>query len=402
MSTRTHIAIGKAEKAPLDTRHEGECMNNVPLIIPTPCGYQFAQQIYKHLVKTYLPRRKQTGKGVWVATEMIVFADTDQMTKILHHIRGCDAYIIADMQSAATILPTETIDDRPPSHRISMQHDNYTVYHDDKELAVSPRKVSVPRNFDMLLSVIDATRNAVKENGRITVVLPFFPSSRQDRRGGRFSLDLKRRCVALEKAGADHILTIDVHNESAVENAFEERTGLDNLYARHSVLMFLHANRDMHDASAFKRNLHYAEEFEVGVGFLYKHRTKPNVVEKVLGFGGSKEDIIGKDIYMVDDMIDTAGTIIQAAYYLRECGAKSVRIIATHAVFSPPALRRLDAAHEKHIIQEVIVTNSITHPSDVAAKPWLTIVDVAKYFAKAIDRLNNGESISALLEDEEE
>jgi ribose-phosphate pyrophosphokinase len=383
-------------------------MGRVPLIIPTPCGYQFAREIYRHLTETYLPRRKQKSNGVWVDTEMFVFADTDQMTGILKHIRGGDAYIIADVESSATILPTETVDNRPPSHRIEMREGAYTVYHGKNVLPVSPRRVSVPRNFDMFLSTVDAVRNAVKEEGHVTAVLPCFPSARQDRRGGRRSLDLKRRFLEMDALGVNRVLTNDIHNEST-ELAVPYRMGFDNLYSRKTLVDFLRARglRDniyviSPDEGAYKKIAkRYAKDLGTGVGLLDKSRDQPNVIDAV-GTGVGIIDVAGKNILLVDDMIDTAGTTVEAAEYLRDRGAASVIAITAHAVFSPPAIDRLEKAVAKGHLNEVIVTNSVTHPDAIKERQWLTTVDVAKYFAKAIDRLNVGDSISALLDDDDE
>ena len=340
---------------------------------------------------------------MWIKTEVTVFADSDALVEIKEHIRGCDVYIIADVESTSTMLP-ESIDGMQQSHKIIMERDAYRVMHDTKPLKTIPTKAGVARNFDILCSTIDAARNAVKENGRITVVVPFFPSARQDRRSGRKSLDLKRRAVQIEALGADHVLTIDIHNEST-ELAFGLRTGFDSLFAAHTFLTHLKENgKDLKnacfvapDAGAFRRNLMYAEELGVPVSFLYKHRdhTRANVIKGTLGFGGDIKMIQGKDVYIVDDMIDTAGTLVEATKFLKQNGAANITAIATHGVFSPPAFTRLEAAHADGTISSVVVTNSITHAASQEA--WLTTIDISKYFAKAIDSLNLGESISNLL-----
>lgn len=339
---------------------------------------------------------------------MQVFADSDQTVGILKHIRDQNIYIIADCESAATILPSESHYERPPSHKIVMRQDNYEVTHDKIILPVEPRKVSVPRNFDMVLSTLDAVRNAVKENGRITVVLPCFPSARQDRRGGRYSLDLKRRFVQLEALGADHVLTLDIHNEST-QLAVPYRMGYDPLYARKSIVDHIKKrgipdNLEIvsPDEGAYKKIAKkYAKDLGAHASFVDKARSDANKIESI-GAGIGKLDLEGKNIYMTDDMIDTAGTTCDAARFMRECGAASVTAIAAHPIFSPPAVSRLEDAVANGWIREVIVTNSVTLPDDIKAKPWLTTVDVTKYFAKAIDLMNAGDSISELLDKVEE
>lgn len=383
-------------------------MDRLPIIIPTPSGYEFARLLETHLRENYLPKRGLAARpgDLWATTDVTIFADTDCMVEIKKHLRGADVYIICDVESSATPLPRFE-DGAHQSHKIHLGVAKYHVKHDGQPLVLTPRKVSLARHFDILLSTIEAARNAVKESGRITAVLPCFPSGRQDRRGGRRSLDLKRRVVMLEACGCDHVLTLDIHNEST-ELAFGVRTGFDSLFSAHTIINHLHRTRDMAntyivapDAGAFKRNRIYAEELGVPVGFLYKFRDQhqPNTLLGALGFGGNAEDLRGKDVVIVDDMIDTGGTLIEAAAFLCGKGVEHVTAIASHAILSPPAIERLDRAVHAGLLRDLVVTNSIAHPPATAGRPWIRFVDISKYFAKAIDRLNQGASLSELLKE---
>lgn len=383
-------------------------MERLPIIIPTPSGYEFARLIETHLRENYLPKRGITAKPgeLWTPVDVTIFADTDCMVEIGEHIRGADVYIICDVESSATPLP-RFADAAHQHHQIHLGIDTYTVTHDGTPLLLKPRKVSLARHFDILLSTIEAARNAVKETGRITAVLPFFPSSRQDRRGGRRSLDLKRRVAMLEACGCDHVLTVDIHNEST-ELAFGARTGFDSLFSAHTIINHLRRTRDLAnthivapDAGAFRRNRIYAEEFGVPVSFLYKHRdqNQPNVVRGVMGFGGHVEDLGGRNVMIVDDMIDTGGTLIEAATFLHDKGVERVTAIAAHPILSPPAIARLSRAVDAGVLHDLVVTNSIAHPAATIGQPWIQFVDISKYFAKAIDRLNQGASLSELLKE---
>jgi ribose-phosphate pyrophosphokinase len=381
----------------------------LPLIIPTPSGYQFARGVADHLKNKYLKDRGFDPKttNIWVDTNVQVFADTDRMSEILNHIRWSDVYIVADVESTATMLPSKSAYARPPSHLISMRNNGYTVEHNDYNMELDERKISLDRNFSILLSTINATRKALTKHGNLTAVLPCFPG-RQDRRIRRSSLELKERIRMLEKAGVDHILTLDIHND-CTELALEDpRTGFDSLYARPTFINHLHSRGlpkniivISADDGAFKKTRPYAKELKTPVATMYKIREVANAVDEV-GFVGDPKTLIGKHAVLVDDIIDTAGTIVADAVYLRSHGVEAVTVIATHAIFSPPALERLEDAVQKGVIHEVIVTNSITHPESVKNLPWLTTVDVTKYFAKAIDHLNSGASISALLEPEDD
>ena len=383
-------------------------MKRLPIIIPTPSGYEFGRLLEKHLRENYLPKRGlEVGPGeLWATTDVTIFADTDCMVRVREHLRGADVYIICDVESSATPLP-QFDDAAHQSHEIHLGLDAYTVTHDGEPLALKPRKVSLARHFDILLSTIEAARNAVKETGRITAVLPCFPSSRQDRRGGRRSLDLKRRVVMLEACGCDHVLTIDIHNEST-ELAFGVRTGFDSLFSAHTLINHLRRTRDLSntyvvapDAGGFKRSLVVAEELGVPVSFLYKSRDQdqPNTVRGVMGFGGKAEDLRGKDVVIVDDIIDTAGTLVEAAAFLHSRGVERVTAIACHAILSPPAMERIGRAVEEGLLGDLVFTNSIAHPAPTTGQPWIHFVDISKYFAKAIDRLNQGASLSEQLKE---
>ena len=200
----------------------------------------------------------------------------------------------------------------------------------------------------------------------------------------------------LEACGCDHVLTIDIHNEST-ELAFGVRTGFYSLFSAHTIINYLRRTRDLSntyivapDAGGFKRSLVFAEELGLPVSFLYKSRdqNQPNTVRGMMGFGGKAEDLRGKDVVIVDDIIDTAGTLVEAAAFLNSKGVSQVTAIASHAILSPPAMERLDRAVAQSLLQGLVASNSIAHPASTTGRPWLLFLDISKYFAKAIDRLN--------------
>ncbi len=392
-------------------------MNNqpVPLILPTPSGYNIARGIEHFLQSKYLPERPVplVDADLWVPTRFRVFGDTGRIVELQRHLRGADIYVVGDVQSQATIVPDfkRVIH---LGHDITLWKDAYRVT-DNKGSSLETRSTKLPidQNFMDLLRTIEAARNAGKERTRITAVLPFFPYSRQDRRGGRYSLDSKLATTLLEASGVNHILTLDVHNPSAMESAVNAPMFVDQMTATYTFLGVLRAHPEWYplenlyfvapDSGALERNKVYAEELGCPVNYIYKRRdrSKANVVDGMFGFAGDPKGLESKDVILVDDMIDSGGTLIQAAEYLRSLRVHSVTAVTTHPVFSYPAFERLDDAYARGLLTRVFATNAVTLKSRDWDKyrDWLCPVDITKYFAKAIDRLNRDESISELLKE---
>ncbi len=388
----------------------------LPLIIPTRSGYQFARGLERWLREHYLPRRglaMSEARDLWVPTSVTTFSDTSGKVLLERHIRGEDVFVVADVQSHATLVPmTHDTPNEAYVTRLGRERCTIADRHGRGLLPVEA-KVDIDKNFQELLRTIEAARDAVTRRGYITAVLPWLPYSRQDRRTGRESLDLQMAAVQLEAVGVDYVLTIDVHNRST-GLAFRPPVKFDNLKAAHTLLHYLRSNPELYpmgnaffvapDAGAFEMNKLFGLSLDVPFSLLYKEErdaTRPNVAKSPFGLVGDTAAIRGCDVYTVDDMIDTAGTLINAAASLRELGAASVTAIATHPVLSPPATLRLARAVEEGILKAVVVTNSITLSTQEieACQGWLRIVDVQRYFAKAVDCLDRGESISKLLQD---
>jgi|GEM_PF-1771883 len=390
---------------------------SMPLLIATPSGYQFAQGIERHLTEKYLPKRWGTSgfdpkqNDLWVPSKIIRFGDSDFVAGLDRHIRDEKVYVIADVYSHAVPLP-KFPEGEELGYVATMLRDRITVQKDATYFNQPPHKFTVSENFDMLLAMLNATRNAVK-GGKVTVVLPCFPSARQDRRGGRRSLDMKRRIEELEDY-VDEILTVDLHNPGAGENAVSSRVGLDQLSATQSFIEYLLAHNEEYDPSlmrivspdhgAKERNKKFAQHFQKPFGIYDKDRdqTRPNVLilaEDLPLLGLGKEDISKMVCYSDDDMIDTAGTTTTSAESLRKKGdTLGTVVLSTHPILSHPARRRLQEAYDQGFIRKVIVTNSVTLRLEDYHLPYLAVVDISKLVAKAIDALTVGESISALIE----
>jgi ribose-phosphate pyrophosphokinase len=385
-------------------------------LIATPSGWQLATQIEKWLREKYIPERhglektvRSPARSVFVPTTFYRFADSDGKVEINEHIRGDDVFIITDVASHATAVANDP-SSKKQGYITRTGPDGISLERNKTSVEPSYEKLPIDVNFQQVLSTIDATKTALKTSGRITVVMPYFPSARQERREGRDSLDLALRLRMLAAAGADHVLALDPHTK-AIDLAAPLTMGLDRLRASHTLRghLLTHAEEGKYrlnhlhfvgpDKSAYATAEFYAQTFGGRAGMMYKLRdmTSVNSVTGSLGYLG--EDFKGLDTILTDDMIDTAGTIQGPAGYFRTAGSASVWLMAVHPVFSYPAVERLSTAYEQGTINGVIVTNSITLPEAVLKEPWLSVADITQYHAKVIDAIHNNESISSLLDD---
>ena len=241
-------------------------------------------------------------------------------------------------------------------------------------------------NLMELLLMIDAAKRASAH--KIVAVMPYFGYARQDKKGKpRVPIGAKLVANLLTAAGVDRIMTIDLHADQ-IQGFFE--VPVDHLYASTLFLPYLEslnlpnlciASPDM---GGTKRANTYAKYLNTEVVVCYKHREKANEVSKMMLIG----DVKGKDIVLIDDMVDTAGTLTKAADLMMENGANSVRACCTHAILSGTAYERL----ENSKITELLVTDSLDkeHKSDK-----VKVIEVADLFADTIKRVHANESISS-------
>ena len=242
-------------------------------------------------------------------------------------------------------------------------------------------------NLMELLLMIDAAMRASAKS--ITAVIPYFGWARQDRKDKpRVSIASKLVADLLSAAGIDSLITMDLHADQ-IQGFFD--IPVNHLYASSVFVPYLESLHlpDMviasPDVGGAKRANQYAKYFDVPLVLCHKQRAKANVVESMTVIG----DVEGKNVVLVDDMIDTAGTICKAANLMKEHGAKSVRALASHAIMSEPASQRImDSA-----LEEVIFSNSI--PFDTARCPKATVISIAGLFADTIQRVHDYRSISS-------
>ena len=245
-------------------------------------------------------------------------------------------------------------------------------------------------NLFELLLMIDAAKRASAH--RVIAVIPYFGWARQDRKDKpRVSIGAKLVANMLHAAGCDRVMTCDLHADQ-IQGFFD--VPVDHIYASAVFLPYL-KNLNLEnlaiaapDMGGAKRANAYARYLECPVIICHKSRERANVVGSITAIG----DVAGKDVVIVDDMVDTAGTLAKAANVLKEMGARSVRACAVHPVFSGPAYDRI----AESALEEVIVSDTIPLSSDPAKdKSKITVLSMTDMFASIISKVYNYEEISS-------
>ncbi len=250
----------------------------------------------------------------------------------------------------------------------------------------------VNNNLMELLLMVDAARRA--SAGRITAVMPYYGYARQDRKA-QPRVPISARLIAdlLSVTGIDRVLTIDLH-AGQIQGFFD--VPVDHLYA--SPVLVEHVKKEYMsdlvivspDAGGVERARAFAKRLNASLAIIDKRREKANVSQVMHVIG----DVEGKNAILFDDMIDTAGTITQAAAALKENGAKRVVAACAHAVLSGPALERINDS----ALENVIVTNTIPMEDNKAKCSKLTVLSVAALLGEAIKRIHEETSVSSLFE----
>jgi len=246
-------------------------------------------------------------------------------------------------------------------------------------------------NLMQLLLMLDAAKRASAKT--VTAVIPYYGYSRQDRKDQpRVPISARMIMDLMSAAGVDRMITMDLHSPQI--QGFTN-VPFDNLYSR--IVLFNKLKEYQldfdngvvlaPDVGSAKMSQSYAKKLGIGFALIDKRRPKHNVTEVVNLIGDLKD----KHVFIIDDMIDTAGTICNAARTAIENGAKSVMAVATHPVLSGPAIERLKDAP----IDKIIVSDTIDISNNKIFNK-LEIVSVAEVFAEAIIRINKGDSISEL------
>ncbi len=241
-----------------------------------------------------------------------------------------------------------------------------------------------------LLIMIDALKRASAH--RITAVLPYYGYARQDRKvQGRVPITAKLVADLLTAAGVNRLLALDLH-AGQIQGFFN--IPVDHLFAGPAVMIDYLGKKDLTDpvvvspdAGGVERARAIAKRLNAGLAIIDKRREGPNVAVVMHLIG----DVRDRDVIVIDDMIDTAGTLVQAVGALEREGAKRILACGVHAVLSGPAIERIKASP----LEEVVVTNSVPVSAEKRAAR-VTVLSVAPLLGEAIRRIHNEESVSTL------
>lgn len=389
-------------------------------IIACPGGEKFADEITIHLKQMF--RKKFEKKTNLIAKKYGI--------PIEEVIR--QGNLISDLQSPLTTLHGPVDEFRPPSFRIPTSFTRFANGEFKTEILTSIRGMDIfiiqdvanhyPLGFHNgdskhILSVNDqimcllVTLDAVLQAGagRITIVTPMYPYSRQHKKKGREGLTASRYGKIIEDMGVAKVLTFDIHSKE-IEHSFN-KTSLEDLHASYQIMRKLGRITNLKDENlvvvspdtgAVDRNKFYAVNMKKSLALIYKERDYSRVSNhaadnnitniRLLG------DVSGKNVFMADDMIGTGGTLIKAMKFLRDSGAKEVICGASLPLFNGGAIEHFDEAYEKGYFHRIIGTNAVFHDEKLLKREWYVSANVSPLFARAIFRLHNDRTLSPILD----
>ncbi|MFW5852564.1 MAG: ribose-phosphate diphosphokinase [Nanoarchaeota archaeon] len=325
-------------------------------------GKHFADKVVKRLHEIICDKAARSNRIAVSSTEQ-VFANSEIKTEIDESIRNRDIYIFQDVENNADGM-------------------------------------SVNDNFMALKTAIIAAKSS--DARFITAVVPVFPYARQDKSKSREGITASMVCRELEEAGATRVITLDIHQEASY--GFFRKAVLENLRASKKFMDYIYENIPLDnlvivapDAGSAQRSSFYARKLRIPFAILHKERdySSVNVVDKMTLVG----DVKGKDCFFIDDMIDTGGTTLTAMKAVKEQGAKNVYFATSLPLFNGKAIEKLGDAFRDGIFTKIIGTNVVYHGEWFAGQnPWYDEVKIENYFARVIYNINQGISISKLLE----
>jgi len=332
--------------------------SRAPLALMTcESGRSFAETVAKHMQHTLVPTSE-----TW-------FACGEGKLEIKANVRGCDVYIFQS-----------------------------TVGQQDK--------LSVYDRFIMLLHAVEAA--ALSDAQYITVITPYYPGARQDKRKGRTREGISAGLFArmLQSAGANRVLSVEIHND-AIAGMFNPAVAhLENVFiTRHLVQWLVEHNLGGNvvvspDVGYLERARAYAEELEADLAALSKERdySKPNQVFRSTLIG----DVTGKNVLLVDDIVDSAGSVVAAIDELKERGANNIVVACSHPLMSGPAWERLSAVSEKAKHEgwtfDFVGTSTVEHKN---TPEWYHCFGIEKLIGTVITKINSRGSVAQVHKDRE-
>ena len=326
---------------------------------------------------------KNSSENYIIRPNLIRFNNGEGKSIIESSIRGKDTYIISDVT-------------------------NYSITY---KCQVGKHHMMPDEHFQDLKRIINATCGHAY---KITVVMPYLYQSRQDKRNGRESLDLAMALGELAHYGVKELITADVHNKAACDNA-SLKMPINNFYCSDDIILGILKNENINfsnvmvvspDFGAMQRANFYASMLGgVPLGIFYKQRDyskvsdgkNPIMNHKFLYEG----DITFKDVIVVDDMIGSGGSILDSARQLKKRHAGKVILAATFGLFTK-GYEDFDKAYKEKIFDRVYVTNLNYIPEEIKNKEWIRIVDCSMKVASIICNINENKSIGNLLNAKEE
>ena len=366
-----------------------EFRNSIPVgdlgIIPLQSCSELGNMVNEYIVdwrkerESVLHQDDKIKDSYIVNTKCSRFGSGEAKGTILDSIRGKDLYLLVDVT-------------------------NYSI---EYSLCGHMNKMSPDDHYSDLKRIITAAAGKAR---RINVIMPFLYESRQHKRTARESLDCAVALQELHALGVENIITFDAH-DPRVQNAIPN-SGFDSIQPTYQFIKSLFNNvPDLQvdsdhmmiispDEGAMGRAVYYSNVLGLDMGMFYKRRDYSRVVNgrnPIVAHEFLGSSVEGKDVFIVDDMISSGESMLDVAKELKKRKAKRVFVAATFGLFTN-GLKQFDEYYEQGLISKVLTTNVIYQTPDLLSRPYYINVDLSKYIALLIDKLNYDHSISELLD----
>ena len=366
-----------------------EFRNSIPVgdlgIIPLQSCSELGKMVNEYIVdwrkerESVLHQDDKIKDSYIVNTKCSRFGSGEAKGTILDSIRGKDLYLLVDVT-------------------------NYSI---EYSLCGHMNKMSPDDHYSDLKRIITAAAGKAR---RINVIMPFLYESRQHKRTSRESLDCAVALQELHALGVENIITFDAH-DPRVQNAIPN-SGFDSIQPTYQFIKSLFNNvPDLQvdsdhmmiispDEGAMGRAVYYSNVLGLDMGMFYKRRDYSRVVNgrnPIVAHEFLGSSVEGKDVFIVDDMISSGESMLDVAKELKKRKANRVFVAATFGLFTN-GLKQFDEYYEQGLISKVLTTNVIYQTPDLLSRPYYINVDLSKYIALMIDKLNYDHSISELLD----